>query len=161
MKGNGKLSKRQMQALPHILSAPSYEAAAIAARISTKQIYTWLKDPHFKLELDKRREQLMETAINTLITNTAKAALALASLLDSPNDFVKRGAANDILTQTLKLREMFEFEKRLDTCAHGLRNVQVEQEPRSCRILWTRRHAARESIGGQRRGQEQVPSAMA
>lgn len=113
MKGNGKLSKRQMQALPHILAASSYEAAAIAIHISTKQIYTWLKDPYFKEELDKRREQLMETAINTLLGNTAKAALALASLLDSPNDFVKRGAANDILTQTLKLREMFEFEKRL------------------------------------------------
>lgn len=47
---SSELSKRQLQALPYLLSCPSYEEAAKATKISPKQIYEWLKNLLSKLD---------------------------------------------------------------------------------------------------------------
>ena len=108
-----KLSRRQLLALPYILASPSYEEAARKAQISSKQIYEWLKDPEFKSELEKQRNQVVETAMNLLKMNTTRAAESLGELLSSPNELVKRGAANDILNHVAKFRELQELVDRV------------------------------------------------
>lgn len=110
---NQKLSARQIQALPHILSSPSYEEAARRAGVSAKQIHEWLKDREFKFELEKQRNQVADAAINILKMNTTKAAETLGELLSSSNEAVKRGAANDILHHVLRFRELQELKDRV------------------------------------------------
>ena len=110
---NQKLSPRQIQVLPHILSSPSYEEAARRSGVSAKQIHEWLKDRDFKLELEKQRNQMTNNAINILKMNTTKAAETLGELLSSSNEAVKRGAANDILHHVRNFQELQELEDRI------------------------------------------------
>ena len=113
MKDYDKKQRSQQKAIPYLLSCKSYAQAAKEIGISENQIYEWLKDPEFKLQLEKQRNQVTEEAINILKMNTSKAAEALSELLCSSNEIVKRGAANDILNHVVKFREMQEFENRI------------------------------------------------
>ncbi len=114
MKDYDKKQRSQQKAIPYLLSCKSYAQAAKEIGISENQLYEWLRDPEFKAELEKQRNQVTEDAINILKMNTSKAAEALGELLSSSNDTVKRGAANDILNQVVRFKEIQEFEKRLD-----------------------------------------------
>lgn len=60
-----------------------------------------------------QRYALIAEATAKLKTNTVKAADALAELLESNNEMVKRGAANDILNNVSRFKEIVEFEERL------------------------------------------------
>ena len=114
MKDYDKKQRSKQKAIPHLLSCKSYAQAAKQIGVSENQIYEWLKDSEFKLQLEQQRNQVTEEAINILKMNTSKAAVALGELLLSSNDSVKRGAANDILNQVAKFKEMQEFEKRIE-----------------------------------------------
>lgn len=113
MKDYDKKLRSQQKAIPYLLSCKSYAQAAKEIGISENQIYDWLRDPAFKSELEKQRNQVTEDAINILKINTTKAAGALSELLDSSNEIVKRGAANDILNHVVKFKEMQEIENRI------------------------------------------------
>jgi hypothetical protein len=113
MKGDAVLTKRQLQALPYLLACGTYEEAARQANISVKQIYCWLKVPAFKEELDRRRNQIIEGAVNTLKCNTSKAANTLVALLSHSNPTIQRGVANDLLNHVAKFIELHDIEERL------------------------------------------------
>lgn len=113
MKDYDKKQRSQQKAIPYLLSCKSYAQAAKEIGISENQLYEWLRDPEFKSELEKQRNQVTEAAINILKMNTTKAAEALSELLSSSNELVKRGVANDILNHVVKFREMQEFENRI------------------------------------------------
>ena len=66
MKSHAELTKRQLQVLLYLLSCPTYEEAARQANVSVKQIYCWLKTPTFRAELDNRRNEAIEEAVNKL-----------------------------------------------------------------------------------------------
>lgn len=113
MKGDGGLTKRQLQVLPYLLACPTYEEAARQARVSVKQIYCWLKISAFKAELDRRRNVIIEEAVNKLKSNTTKAADTLITLLSHSNPMIQRGVANDLLNHVAKFIEMQEIEERI------------------------------------------------
>ncbi len=108
------LSKRQKQALPIFASKLTIEEACERAGISRNTFYEWLKEPQFKLELDRLRNEIVNEAVNHLKITSTKAARTLADLLerdDSPT--VQRAAANDILGHVMKFMELKELEDRL------------------------------------------------
>ena len=74
MKSHAELAKRQLQVLPYLLSCPTYEKLARQARVSVKQIYCWLKTSAFKVELDRRHNEIIEEAVNKLKYNTTKSS---------------------------------------------------------------------------------------
>ena len=113
MKSHAELTKRQLQLLPYLLSCPTYEEAACQARVSVKQIYCWLKTSVFKAELDKRRNAIIEEAVNKLKYNTTKAADTLVALLAHSNPTIQRGVANDLLNHVTKFIELHEIEERI------------------------------------------------
>ena len=113
MKSDVSLTKRQLQVLPYLLACPTYEEAARQARVSVKQIYCWLKTSAFKTELDRKRKEIIEEAINKLKYNTTRAADTLVSLLSHSNPMIQRGVANDLLNHVAKFIELHELEKRL------------------------------------------------
>ncbi len=111
---NLSLSKRQKQALPIFASNLTIEEACGRAGISRNTFYEWLKEPQFKLELDRLRNEIVNEAVNHLKITSTKAAKTLGDLLerdDSPT--VQRAAANDVLGHVMKFMELKELEDRL------------------------------------------------
>lgn len=108
------LSKRQTQALPIFASNLTIEEACERAGISRNTFYEWLKEPQFKSELDRLRNEIVNEAVNHLKITSTKAAKTLGDLLerdDSPT--VQRAAANDVLGHVMKFMELKELEDRL------------------------------------------------
>lgn len=111
-----QLTQRQLKSLSYFATNSSVEASCKAANVSKETYYRWLKEPLFKSELDKLRNEIVNDAVNQLKMNTTKAALTLATLLereDCPG--VQRAAANDILDHVMKFMELKEIEERLIT----------------------------------------------
>src|ERR1700722_14187922 len=113
MKGDVGLTKRQLQVLPYLLACKTHEEAARQAHVSVKQIYCWLKTSAFKTELDRRRNEIIEKAVNRLKYNTTKAADTLVALLSHSNPTIQRGVANDLLNHVNKFIELHEIEERI------------------------------------------------
>ena len=113
MKGDAGLTKRQLQVIPYILSCSTYEEAARQARISVKQIYCWLKTSTFKTELVRKRNEIIEEAVNKLKYNTTRSADTLVGLLSHSNPTIQRGVANDLLNHVTKFIELHEIEERI------------------------------------------------
>jgi transposase len=108
------LSKRQAQALPIFASNLTIEEACERAGISRNTFYEWLKEPQFKSELERLRNEIVNEAVNHLKMTSTKAAKTLGDLLerdDSPT--VQRAAANDVLGHVMKFMELKELEDRL------------------------------------------------
>lgn len=108
------LSIRQQQALPIFASNLTIEEACERAGISRNTFYEWLKEPQFKSELEKLRNEIVNEAVNHLKITSTKAAKTLGDLLerdDSPA--VQRAAANDVLGHVMKFMELKELEDRL------------------------------------------------
>ena len=111
---NLSLSIRQQQALPIFASNLTIEEACERAGISRNTFYEWLKEPQFKLELERLRNEIVNEAVNHLKMTSTKAAKTLGDLLerdDSPT--VQRAAANDVLGHVMKFMELKELEDRL------------------------------------------------
>lgn len=108
------LSSRQQQVLPIFASNLTIEEACERAGISRNTFYEWLKEPQFKSELNRLRNEIVNEAVNHLKITSTKAARTLADLLerdDSPT--VQRAAANDVLGHVMKFMELKELEDRL------------------------------------------------
>lgn len=107
------LKPKQRQAIVALINCPTIAEAARQLNIAESCIYSWLQHDHFKQELEHQRNAIIAEATAKLKANTVKAADALANLLESNNEMVKRGAANDILNHVSKFKEIVEFEERL------------------------------------------------
>src|SRR5512132_288538 len=77
-----KLTARQTKFLPVLLASPTYTAACQAGRVSRDTLYEWLKDPAFKAELEKQRDELVAQGFALLSQNVTKAVETLVGLLD-------------------------------------------------------------------------------
>jgi len=109
-----RLTSNQLKTLPWCLDSKSYDEACKQSNISRETLYRWLKEPLFKSELDRLRNEVFSNAINRLKANTTKAVDVLSKLMDRDDcPAVQRAACNAILNHTAKYRELEEFEKRL------------------------------------------------
>ena len=108
------LTKRQQRAIPILLTSPTYTDAAQKARVGGNTLYNWLKDPTFKAELERQRDEITEQAYALLSQNLIKAVEVLTTLLDDSDKRLKRLAAKDILDFFIKHIEMRALEERLE-----------------------------------------------
>lgn len=114
MKEKIALTARQIHVLPFILENPCVEQAAKLSGVSSKRIFEWLNEPLFKQELDKRRNEAVDSAVDRLKSMTSKACETLISLLDeAKNESVRHRVAVDMLNMTLKFMEFKEVEQRI------------------------------------------------
>jgi hypothetical protein len=109
------LSVKQARVIPLILRARSVEAGCAEAGISKTLFYRWVKTPGFANEYRRQRDVLIDEAMDALKASVHKAVDTLTGLLESQNDIVRRGAANDILQHIWKVRELQDLENRLET----------------------------------------------
>jgi hypothetical protein len=110
---SNELTPRQLQAIPVIIACPTITEGCEKAQVDRTTFYDWLKQPEFKAELDRQRREVVQEAFNTLGQGLNKAVEVLTSLLDTPDDRLRRLAANDIIEHILTHTETAELERRL------------------------------------------------
>ena len=108
-----KLSDRQLKAIPFIVSNPTYTEGCKKAKLDRKTFYEWLKQPEFKVELDRQRDEITAEAFNILSQSLTKAVEALTGLLDHKDDRLKRLTAKDIIDFIIRHKENEDLDKRL------------------------------------------------
>lgn len=114
MKDKEKLTRRQLHVLPFLLSNLTVESAAKQSGISAKQIFDWLNQPTFRQELESRKNEAVNQAVDRLKLTTSKACDTLISLLDhAQSDSIKHRVAVDMLNMTLRFMEFKDMEQRL------------------------------------------------
>lgn len=110
---NGKLTARQLKAIPFIVSSPTYTEGMQKAKVNRSTFYKWLKDPEFKTELDRQRDEVAAEAFGILSQSLTKAVETLVALLDNKDDRLKRLTAKDIIDFMIRHKEFEDLDKRL------------------------------------------------
>jgi len=108
-----KLTERQLKAIPHIVSSPTYTEGCKKAKINKTTLYKWLKIPEFKAELDRQRDEVVAEAFGVLSQGLTKAVETLVGLLDIKDDRLKRLAAKDVIDFIIRHKEKEDLDERL------------------------------------------------
>lgn len=108
-----KLTDRQLKAIPHIVSSPTYTEGCKKAKINKTTYYKWLKQPEFKSELDRQRDEVVSEAFGILSQSLTTAIENLVRLLDHKDDRLKRMACKDVIEYIIKHKENEDLDKRL------------------------------------------------
>ena len=124
MTGNNRsdssITVRQAKAIPEIVRARSIEEGCRKARVSKASYYAWCKDPAFTREFRRQRDVLIDEAMENLKASVREAVGAVVGLLHSDNESIRRAASNDVLNFTLKIKELQDFEARLESIERAL-----------------------------------------
>ncbi len=108
------LTNKQLKAVPHLIASKTLKDGCKKARISRQTLYTWLQEPVFKEELRKRRDTIIDEALEDLKGNLTEATDTLIDLLQTTDsEPLKRYVAKDIIDYVMKARELGELEERL------------------------------------------------
>ncbi len=108
-----KLTDRQLKAIPHIVSSPTYTEGCKKAKINKTTFYKWLKEPEFKAELDRQRDEIVSEAFGILSQSLTTAIENLVKLLGHKDDRLKRMACKDVIEYIIKHKENEDLDKRL------------------------------------------------
>ena len=108
-----KLTDRQLKAIPHIVSNPTYDEGCKKARINRTTLYKWLKEPKFKAELDRQRNEVAAEAFGVLSQSLTKAVETLVDLLDNKDNRLKRLTAKDVINFIIRHKENEDLDKRM------------------------------------------------
>ena len=108
-----KFTARQLKAIPHIVGSPTYTEGCKKAKINKTTLYEWLKEPEFKAELDRQRDEVAAEALGVLSQSLTKAVEALVSLLVNKDDRLKRLAAKDVIDFIIRHKEVEDLDERL------------------------------------------------
>lgn len=111
----GELRPNQRKALEALLATGSITQAATAAGVARKTVYNWLKEPNFGIALKAAEVEALDNLARSLISLAPAAVEALARVLDDPaaTHTQRIRAAEAILSNTLRLRELHSIEARL------------------------------------------------
>lgn len=121
--GAFSLSEKQERAILAVLDSRSIEEACRKAGISRTLYYEWLKDdPRFAEALRSRRDAAGAEALERLHRGLSIAVDVLVDLLASKNEWVRRVAANDVISRFLKAKELGDLEERLGRLESAMAN---------------------------------------
>ena len=108
-----KITDRQLKAIPHIVACPTYTEGCKKADINKTTLYKWLKEPAFKAELDRQRDEVAAEAFGVLSQGLTRAVETLVGLLNNKDDRLKRLVCNDIIEHILHRGENEDLDERL------------------------------------------------
>jgi hypothetical protein len=127
-KGNEQkkgLDARQARLLAELVRNPDVQAAARTAGVGRTTVYRWLKDPAFAGELARLRNEVMDEALGSVKSLTTRAAEELHRLLGTDNERLRRLVCKDILSYSIRVREVEGLERRL-ACLEEKINQQMK-----------------------------------
>jgi hypothetical protein len=97
----------------NLFKIPEGTEAIEKASVSRKTFYQWLRQPEFKAELDRQRDETAKAAFDTLTSALTKAVENLVGLIDNADDRLKRLACKDIIEYILEHKAIEDLDKRL------------------------------------------------
>jgi hypothetical protein len=118
--GESKLTNRQTKFLPVLLASSTYTDACRRGQVSRQTLYEWLRQPAFKAELGRQRDELVAQGFALLSQSVVKAVETLVGLLDTGDGRLKRLAARDVLDQHVKFRELDDLTQRIEAIEERL-----------------------------------------
>lgn len=110
---NLTLSEKQLKAIPAILGSATITEGCRKAKVSKTSFYEWMKEPAFKAEFIRQRNDLVSLALDELKGCTGEAVKVLRALLKSKKEGVRLRTATAILDHVGKFIEYEELEHRL------------------------------------------------
>jgi len=113
--GSATLSPRQYKAVRALLAEPTVAKAAVASGVGESTIYKWLGESAFRQALAQAEGEAVATVGRRLATLAENALDELARAMSDPLTPapVRVRAAEVILSNLLKYREIVGFEQRL------------------------------------------------
>lgn len=112
---NGRnLTKNQLKSIPLILEAKSITEGVKKARLSKSTFYEWHKNPEYKAELIRQRQESVELALHELKTSANEAVTVLRALLKAESETVRLRTALGILEHIGKFIELEKLEGRIE-----------------------------------------------
>ena len=113
MTKRAKLTARRIKAIRHIVACSAYTEGCEKAKLNRTPLCDWLREPDFKAELDRQRDEVAAEAFGVLSQGLTKAVETLVGSLDNKDDRLRRLIAKDIIEHFLKYKEVKELEERV------------------------------------------------
>jgi ACT domain-containing protein len=107
------LTKKQLKALPLLLSTGRIEDAVKAAGISKTAFYEWMKQPVFRSAFEAQRMDIVNEGLHQLKMASGEASEVLRGLLKSERESIQLKAATEILSHISKFMEIEDIQQRL------------------------------------------------
>ena len=101
--------------VPSLARGETIARAASQAGLSERTVYRRLHEPEFRAQVDGARAELFDQAAGRLAGAAEAATDCLIALLDAEAETVRLGAARALWNQLVRVREVSEFERRLET----------------------------------------------
>ena len=117
-----KLTEKQLKAIPLILGGRTIEEGCKRAKVSKTSFYEWLKNPQFKDEFIRQRNEIVTFALDELKASTGEAVQVLRNLLKAKKEGIRLRAAMGIIEYVNKFIEFEGIEKRLEAIERRLNN---------------------------------------
>ena len=109
-----ELTTHQRRALEALLVCGSLTEAATLAGSTRQALHRWLRDPAFVAALKEAESEALAALSRRIVSQAEKAMAALDTALAQEQDVRTRlRAAEIVLANLLKLRELLDFEQRL------------------------------------------------
>lgn len=110
---NPTLSPKQLKAIPIILGSKNISEGVKKAKISRDTFYDWYKEPVFKAEFNRQRQEVIDTATHELKMSAGDAVRTLRELLTSDEDTIRLRTAQILFDNILKFAELQDVQERL------------------------------------------------
>ncbi len=120
---NNGLTARQSRALTAMMTSQSVVEAAKTAGVSERTLQRWLDDPAFRKELSERQSEAVTTVTRRLVTLADQAVNTINEVLTDPDipAATRLRAAESVLSNLLKLRELVDLEARVARLESGIK----------------------------------------
>lgn len=109
-----RLPSRQQRAILALLTEPTQQAAARAARIGEKTVRRWLHNEDFAEALAEARKTQASEALSALRSSLQEAVTKLRELLHSENENIAVKAAATLLTHGVQAQEGDALRSRIE-----------------------------------------------
>ena len=121
--GSVNLSPRQHRAILALLAQPTVAAASVASGVGQSTIYKWLGEAAFRTALAQAEGAAVAAAGRRLVALAEAALDTVATVMTNPQapDAVRVRAAETILSNLIRYRELVNFETRLDALEREVR----------------------------------------
>lgn len=109
------LSAKQQRAIVALLSTKSVSEAAKQAKVGERTLWRWLGDPSFRVHLAGAEADMLDATTRRLLQLQDGAIETVQAIMQDAeaNAGVRLRAAQAVLENLLKLREMRNIEQRL------------------------------------------------
>lgn len=131
-RGHGeKLSRRQDASIVALLAHPTIPEAAKAAGVSETTLWRWLQRDDFRKSYREAQDKVFDGALGSLQGASTEAVDCLKRNLKCGTPSAEVQAAKTILEYTVKARELFGLEARIQQLEAALKarmEMEAEQE---------------------------------